>query len=821
LFLALDAGLEIIPVLNKIDLPGAEPERRAKEIHELIGAKPDEILRISAKEGTNVPELLEAVVRRVPPPRGKRDAPLRALIFDSYYDRYRGAIPSIRVVDGVLTPGMKIAFGAHPGDVYEVDEVGYLQLGHKPTELLEAGEVGYFVANIRGVRETQPGDTVFDAEHQDVALLPGYREVKSMVFAGLYATNAEQFEELRDALAKLQLNDASLHYEPESSVALGFGFRCGFLGLLHMEIVRERLEREFNLDLISTVPNVEYHVHKTDGAMDLVENPSLLPHGSAVDRIEEPYVKARIVAPAEYIGAIMKLGQERRGVYGGMHYVDPTRVDFTWEFPLAEIILDFYDKLKTISRGYASLDYEFLQYRPADLVKLDMLRNGEAVDAFSVIIHRDKAYEWGKKIAEKLKELIPRQLFEVVIQAAIGTKVIARETVRPLRKNVTAKCFGGDVTRKRKLLHALLSFFLLLEQLALARHVAPIALGGDVLAQRADRLAGDHFGPDRGLDHDLEQLARDQLFQLLGDLLASLVRFVAMDDDRERVHRVAVEQHVELDEVGRAVLEELIVERRIATGDRLQLVVEVEDDLGEREFPAELDARRVHVMHALVHAAPLLAQLHDAADVFGRRYDPRLDVRLLDVVDGRAVRHEARVLDQLHRAVRLVDVVLHVRHGADQVEVELPLEPLAHDLHVEQPEEAAAKPEAECHRRLGLVVQRPVVELELGQRVAQLFELLGIRRVQAGEHHRHDVAVPGQERHVTVVRVEHRIAGAGVAHTAHVGDEVADFTGLELLGRLVPELQVPDLIHLVDVVLVRAEGDLHAGPDGAVHDADA
>ncbi len=452
LFLALDAGLEIIPVLNKIDLPGAEPDRRAQELHELIGAKPEEILRISAKEGTGVPELLEAVVRRVPPPRGDHEAPLRALIFDSYYDRYRGAIPSIRVVDGVLRPGMKISFGAHKDDVYEVDEVGYLQLGHKPIEELEAGEVGYFVANIRGVRETRAGDTVLDAAYRDLALLPGYRDVKSMVFAGLYPTNAEQFEELRDALGKLQLNDASLHYEPESSVALGFGFRCGFLGLLHMEIVRERLEREFNLDLISTVPNVEYHVHRTNGAVDLVENPSLMPHGSEVDHIEEPYVKARIVAPAEYIGAIMKLGQERRGVYRGMHYVDPTRVEFSWEFPLAEIILDFYDKLKTISRGYASLDYEFLEYRPGDLVRLDMLLNGEAVDAFSVIIHRDKAYEWGKKIAEKLKELIPRQLFEVVIQAAIGTKVIARETVRPLRKNVTAKCYGGDVTRKRKLL---------------------------------------------------------------------------------------------------------------------------------------------------------------------------------------------------------------------------------------------------------------------------------------------------------------------------------------------------------------------------------
>ena len=452
LFLAMDAGLEILPVLNKIDLPGAEPDRRAQEIHDLIGARPEEILRISAKEGTGVPELLEALVQRVPAPRGDAHAPLRALIFDSYYDRYRGATPSIRVVDGAIRPGMSIAFGAHNADLYHVDEVGYLQLGHKPTEQLEAGEVGYFVANVRGVRDTRPGDTVLDAEHRDVPLLPGYRDIQSMVFAGLYPTNAEQYEELRDALAKLQLNDASLHYEPETSVALGFGFRCGFLGLLHMEIVRERLEREFDLSLISTVPNVEYHVHKTDGSMDLVENPSKLPHGSTVDRIEEPYVKARIVAPAEYIGAIMKLGQERRGVYGGMHYLDPTRVEFTWDFPLAEIILDFYDKLKTLSRGYASLDYEFTGYRTGDLVRLDMLINGEPVDAFSVIIHRDKAQEWGRKIAEKLKDLIPRQLFEVVIQAAIGTKVIARETIRPLRKNVTAKCYGGDVTRKRKLL---------------------------------------------------------------------------------------------------------------------------------------------------------------------------------------------------------------------------------------------------------------------------------------------------------------------------------------------------------------------------------
>src|SRR5262245_1467028 len=452
LFLALDAGLEIIPVLNKIDLPGAEPDRRAGELHDLIGAKQEEILRISAKEGTGVPDVLEAVVQRIHPPKGTPDAALRALIFDSYYDRYRGAIPSIRLVDGTLAPGMKIAFGAHRDDVYEVDEVGYLQLGHKPTERLEAGEVGYFIANVRGVRDTRAGDTVLDAEHREAPLLPGYRDIQSMVFAGLYPTNAEQYEELRDALAKLQLNDASLHYEPEKSVTLGFGFRCGFLGLLHMEIVRERLEREFDLDLISTVPNVEYHVYKTDGALEVVENPSSMPHGSGVERIEEPFVKARILAPAEYIGGVMKLGQERRGVYQGMHYVDPTRVEFTFEFPLAEIILDFYDKLKTISRGYASLDYEFLGYRSSELIKLDILLNGEPVDAFSVIIHTDKAYEWGRKIAEKLKEMIPRQLFEVIIQAAIGTKVIARESIRPLRKNVLAKCYGGDVTRKRKLL---------------------------------------------------------------------------------------------------------------------------------------------------------------------------------------------------------------------------------------------------------------------------------------------------------------------------------------------------------------------------------
>jgi len=452
LFLALDAGLEIIPVLNKIDLPGAEPEKRAEELTDLLGVRLDEILSVSAKEGTGVPELLEAIVARVPAPKGDESAPLRALVFDSYYDRYRGAIPSVRVVDGALRRGSQIKFGSHPDEVYDVDEVGYLAAGQHPTEELGSGEVGYVVASIRGVRDARVGDTILDASRPAKQLLAGYRDVRSMVFAGVYPTSTDQYETLRDALERLQLNDASLHYEPESSQALGFGFRCGFLGLLHLDIVQERLEREFDLDLITTVPTVEYHVYLTDGGEKKVENPSALPDPASIARIEEPYVKARIVAPADYIGGIMKLGQDRRGVYLGMHYIDPTRVEFQWEFPLGEIVLDFYDRLKSLSRGYASLDYELAGYRESTLVKLDMLINGEQVDAFSVIIHRDKAYDWGRKVTEKLKELIPRQLFAVAIQAAIGNKVIARETVSALRTDVLAQCYGGDVSRKRKLL---------------------------------------------------------------------------------------------------------------------------------------------------------------------------------------------------------------------------------------------------------------------------------------------------------------------------------------------------------------------------------
>ena len=452
LFLARDAGLEIVPVLNKIDLPGAEPERRRQELVDLLGVLPEEVLSVSAKEGVGVPELLEEIVRRVPAPEGDPNAPLRALIFDSFYDKYQGAVPMIRVVDGRVRQGVRITFGATPEAIYPVDEVGYSRLGRFPLDEMGPGEVGYLIAGIKKVSDTKVGDTILDADNRAIELLPGYREVKPMVFAGVYPSEANQYEELRDALEKLKLNDASLFYEKETSQALGFGFRCGFLGLLHMEIVQERLEREFELDLVTTVPSVEYHVMMTSGDRVAIENPSLMPDRGKISELLEPYVKARIVVPAEYIGAVQKLCHERRGEYRGMHYLDPTRVEFIYELPLAEIVLDFYDKLKGSTRGYASLDWEFVDYRSNDLVKLDMLINGDPVDAFSVIIHKDKAYEYGRAIASKLRELIPRQLFEVAIQAAIGGQIIARESVKALRKNVTAKCYGGDITRKRKLL---------------------------------------------------------------------------------------------------------------------------------------------------------------------------------------------------------------------------------------------------------------------------------------------------------------------------------------------------------------------------------
>jgi GTP-binding protein LepA len=451
LFLALDADLEIIPVLNKIDLPGAEPERRRDELADLLGIDPDSVLLASAKEGRGIEELLEAIVARVPSPRGDPGAPLRALIFDSYYDQYLGAVPSIRVVDGTLKAGMTIGFGNVKAR-YEVDEVGSLRLGRVPQPALGPGQVGYLVAGIKEVSHTRVGDTILDAEAPASQLLPGYQEARSMVFAGLYPSDADDYEDLRDALSRLVLNDASLHFVPETSSALGFGFRCGFLGLLHMEIVQERLEREFGVDLITTVPNVEYHVDLTDGATVVVENPASLPDRGRIETISEPVVKARILCPSEYIGNVQKLCHERRGVFRGMHYLDPKRVELDYELPLAEIVLDFYDRLKSGTRGYAGLDYEFLEFRPGDLVKLDILVNGDSVDAFSVIIHTDKAYAYGRDLVGKLKELIPRQQYEVALQAAIGPQVIARTNIKALRKNVTAKCYGGDITRKRKLL---------------------------------------------------------------------------------------------------------------------------------------------------------------------------------------------------------------------------------------------------------------------------------------------------------------------------------------------------------------------------------
>ena len=451
LFLALDAGLEIIPVLNKIDLPGAEPGKRRAEVCDLLGVVPESVLLVSAKEGVGVDAVLKAVVRQVPPPTGDAAAPLRALIFDSYYDQYLGAVPSIRVVDGEIRPGMTLGFGA-VDTRYEVTEVGYYRLGKVSQPVLGPGEVGYVAAAIKEVSHTRVGDTIVDANNRAEQLLPGYQEVRPMVFAGLYPTDSDSYEDLRDALERLKLNDASLHYQPETSVALGFGFRCGFLGLLHMEIVQERLDREFGVELINTVPNVEYHVHMTDGTDEIIESPTALPDRGTIESISEPIVKVRIVSPAEYIGNIQKLAHERRATFKGMSYLDKERVELDYELPLAEIVLDFYDRIKGSTRGYAAMDYEFLKYRPDDLVKLDILVNGDPVDAFSVIIHRDKAFEYGRDLTQKLKELIPRQQFEVVLQAAIGAKIIARETVKPLRKNVTAKCYGGDITRKRKLL---------------------------------------------------------------------------------------------------------------------------------------------------------------------------------------------------------------------------------------------------------------------------------------------------------------------------------------------------------------------------------
>lgn len=453
LYLAVDAGLEIIPVINKIDLPAAETmlDSVIAQVVDLIGCKREEIILASAKAGIGIDEILEAVVARIPPPKGTPDGPLRALIYDSLYDPYRGVVVNVRIFDGTLREKESVLFMA-TGQVYQVDEVGVLYMEQHRTGELSAGNVGYFTASIRRVRDTKVGDTVTHAYRPCLEPIAGFREVKPMVFSGIYPADSDDFENLRDALEKLALNDAAIHYEPETSAALGFGFRCGFLGLLHMEIVQERLEREFGQTIVTTVPNVRYFVRRTDGTEQWVENPAQLPEPVKIAEILEPYIRAQIITPTEYLGPIMQLCIERRGTVIGQHYLTQTRVDLSVELPLAEVVFDFYDKLKSISRGYASLDYEYSDYKPGDLVKLDILLNGDPVDALSTIVHRQKAYEWGRRLCSKLKKLIPRHLFEVVIQAAIGSKIIARDSIAPLRKNVLAKCYGGDVTRKRKLL---------------------------------------------------------------------------------------------------------------------------------------------------------------------------------------------------------------------------------------------------------------------------------------------------------------------------------------------------------------------------------
>ena len=451
-YLAIEHDLEVLPVINKIDLPSADPERVKVEIEDIIGIPADEAPAISAKQGINIKDVLEYAVRCIPAPEGDEKDPLRAIIFDSRYDSYRGVIVYLRVMEGEIRPGMKIKLMAS-GAEFEVVETGYmLPRGERKTDCLSAGEVGFFTASIKNVIDTQVGDTVTGSENPASEPLPGYRTVRPMVFSGVYPADGAKYPDLRDALDKLKLNDASLTYEPESSAALGFGFRCGFLGLLHMEVIQERLEREYNLDLITTAPSVIYKVKKTDGEVLMITNPLNYPNPSEIEWAEEPFVSANIISPTEYIGNIMELCQERRGEYKDTKYLDQTRVELHYDLPLNEIIYDFFDALKSKTRGYASLDYELSGYRKSDLVKLDILLNGDPVDALSFIVHSEKAYARARRLAEKLKEHIPRQLFEIPIQATIGSKIIARETVKALRKDVLAKCYGGDITRKKKLL---------------------------------------------------------------------------------------------------------------------------------------------------------------------------------------------------------------------------------------------------------------------------------------------------------------------------------------------------------------------------------
>ncbi|MFT5480916.1 MAG: GTP-binding protein LepA, partial [Bacteroidia bacterium] len=451
LYLALDNNLVIIPILNKMDLPGAMPEEVKDQIEELILCDRDDIIPASGKTGLGVDKILEAIIRRVPPPKGNPNAPLKALIFDSVFNSFRGIIAYYKVIDGAINKGDRVKF-INTEKEYFADEIGVLKMKQLPTKTVKTGDVGYIISGIKEAKEVKVGDTITHVDNPTLTAVKGFEDVKPMVFAGIYPVDTEDFEELRDSMGKLQLNDASLVFEPESSAALGFGFRCGFLGMLHMEIIQERLEREFGITVITTVPNVSYHAFQTDGSTIIVNNPTDLPVGNHLKYVEEPYISAQIITAGDYVGAVMSLCMEKRGMLKNQVYLTTNRVELSFELPMAEVVFDFYDKLKSISRGYASFDYHPIDYRESELVKLDILLNAKPVDALSAIIHRDKAYEYGKKICLKLKELIPKQQFEIAIQAGIGAKIISRETIKAMRKDVTAKCYGGDISRKRKLL---------------------------------------------------------------------------------------------------------------------------------------------------------------------------------------------------------------------------------------------------------------------------------------------------------------------------------------------------------------------------------
>lgn len=451
LYLALEHDLEIIPVLNKIDLPGAMPEEMTDQVVELLGCSPDDVIHASGKEGLGIDEILSAIIEKVPAPKGDPEAPLQAMIFDSQFNSYRGIEVIFRVFNGTIKKGDKIKF-VNTNKTYNADEIGILRLKQDPQQEINAGNVGYLISGIKVAKEVKVGDTITHVENPTQELIKGFEDVKPMVFAGIYPVETSEFEELRASMEKLQLNDASLVWEPETSAALGFGFRCGFLGMLHLEIVQERLEREFDMTVITTVPSVQFHAIMTDGSLQNVNAPSELPEANVTAHLEEPFIRAQIISKAEYVGPIIGLCIDKRGEIKNQVYLTSSRVELTFEMPLAEIVFDFFDRLKTISRGYASLDYELIGFRQSNLVKLDVMLNGEPVDALSAIVHRDKAYDWGKRLCEKLRELLPRQMFEIAIQASIGTKIIARETVKALRKNVLAKCYGGDISRKRKLL---------------------------------------------------------------------------------------------------------------------------------------------------------------------------------------------------------------------------------------------------------------------------------------------------------------------------------------------------------------------------------